>query len=30
MYLGYAGIPAPGAIALLGAAGFIASNRRRD
>lgn len=30
MYLGYAGIPAPGAIALLGAAGLIASNRRRD
>lgn len=33
LHIGYAGatpIPAPGAIALLGAAGFIASNRRRD
>ncbi|MFM8641104.1 MAG: hypothetical protein ACKOEL_10785, partial [Planctomycetota bacterium] len=30
LYLGYAGIPAPGAIVLLGAAGLIASNRRRD
>ena len=29
LYLGYAGVPAPGAIALLGAAGLIATRRRR-
>ena len=29
MYLGYAGIPAPGAVALLGAAGLIGVTRRR-
>jgi len=30
LYIGYAGIPAPGAIALLGAAGLTAVGRRRD
>jgi len=29
LYLGYAGVPAPGAIALLGAAGIVATRRRR-
>lgn len=29
MYLGYAGVPAPGAIALLGAAGLVGATRRR-
>ena len=29
LYLGFAGVPAPGAIALLGAAGLIATRRRR-
>ena len=29
LYLGYAGVPAPGAIALLGAAGLVATRRRR-
>ena len=29
LYLGFAGVPAPGAIALLGAAGLVATRRRR-